>query len=166
MFLIPFLVPLLGGVLFCFKTRRFRCPPRRFRSPLLPTRAKRSKSGSFGDDPTSSCLKTVKICTKTKKHYKCVKIKNKQIFEVSRPGGPLRGPSGAPPGPLRGSSGSPGPSGARRAPPGLLIRPNSVICYICYVFIFCILLCVLCLFLYLLCFSYLLCFGAIGVEGR
>ena len=30
--------------------------------PLLPTRAKRSKSGSFGDDPTSTCLKTVKIC--------------------------------------------------------------------------------------------------------
>ena len=29
--------------------------------PLLPTRAKRSKSGSFGGDPTSTCLKTVKI---------------------------------------------------------------------------------------------------------
>ena len=30
--------------------------------PLLPTRAKRSKSGSFGEDPTSTCFKTVKIC--------------------------------------------------------------------------------------------------------
>ncbi len=39
--------------------------------PLLPTRAKRSKSGSVGDDPTSTCLKTAKIC---KKRWETAKI--------------------------------------------------------------------------------------------
>ena len=77
--------------------------------PPLPTRAKRSKSGSFGDDPISTCLTTVKICKKVKENRQ-----NRQnpISTCLKTGGPLRGPSGAPPGPHQ------GPSGALRAPPG------------------------------------------------
>ena len=75
--------------------------------PLLPTRAKRSKSGSFGDDPTSTCLKTVKICKKVKENRQ---NRQNSTSTCLKTGGPLRGPSGAPPGPsgpLRGPSGPP-----------------------------------------------------------
>jgi hypothetical protein len=99
--------------------------------PLLPTRAKRSKSGSFGDDPTSTCLKTIEICKQTEKEPSTSATSD---FDVPKnrgaPPGPLRGPegpSGAPPGPLRGPEGPSGalraPKGPSGAPPGLLRGP-------------------------------------------
>ena len=71
--------------------------------PLLPTRAKRSKSGSFGDDPTSTCLKTAKNCKKLKNKPSTSATSNFDVPKNRRaPPGPLRGPEGpggAPPEP-------------------------------------------------------------------
>ena len=41
--------------------------------PLVTMRTKRSKSGSFGDDPTSTCLKTIRIRKKMEKTSKSAK---------------------------------------------------------------------------------------------
>ncbi len=83
--------------------------------PLLPTCAKRSKSGSFGDDPTSTCYKTIKICKKRKEN--CQNLQN-QTSTCLKTGGPLRGPEG-PGGPSRPL---PGPSGAPPGPPVFLVQ--------------------------------------------
>jgi hypothetical protein len=85
--------------------------------PLLPTRAKRSKSGSIGDDPTSTCVKTVKIF-KNNNNNETVNIGNIRLRRAYKP----EGPSGAPPGPFRTPE---GPSGALRAPPGPLRGPSK-----------------------------------------
>ena len=62
--------PLSGGPLLPTRAKRSKS------GSLLPTRAKRSKSGSFGGDPTSTCLKTVKIHKKWKNAVRIGRIRS------------------------------------------------------------------------------------------
>ena len=140
-----------GGSFFCLKARRLRRPPRRSRSPLLPTRAKRSR--------TWAPSKRIRLRRgpETLKKGKQVVEKAEKMGEGRKRGRPrsrpLRGPDflpfgpdfRAPPGPgFPARAGFPGPSARISGPsgpfPALRPPPAEFNLFLCYVFIVCILL--------------------------